>query len=301
MKKAIKVAVFTVLFIAVFAGAVYGYLRFGQSDFVYKDGAKSGTLEVSGYTGEEKNIIIPSSHRGKKVAYISNNVFSGSDIESVELPDSIVSIGESAFSECKNLKSVSFGKGLEYIGLFAFKGCASLEKAEFNSPVKDFTASVFLECEKLGEITFPETADFTVADRVVFSKDKTVAVWSPKDVDLAKFAFPDTVKKYGMFFFYGHDEIKNFTFPEGTQTIERGVLAYCKNLTEVTLPEGVKKLDHNAFFSCSSLKSINLPASITSIGDYEFSSKELVVRVKENSYAYNYAKQNEIKYELEGK
>ena len=91
MKKAISVALFTVLFIAVCAGALFGYFKYNQTDFSFADGTKSGTLEISRYNGDAVNIEIPSSYHGKKVAYISkdaielllNEVHSNSNVEIV--------------------------------------------------------------------------------------------------------------------------------------------------------------------------------------------------------------------------
>ncbi|MBQ7595240.1 MAG: leucine-rich repeat domain-containing protein, partial [Clostridia bacterium] len=275
MKKAVKVAIFTVLFIAVCAGALFGYMKYNESDFVFAKGTKSGTLELKSYSGDAKNIIIPSSYHGKKVAYIAKEAFMDDDIVSVTLPDSIVKIGESAFAGCEKLEKVEFGKGLENLDAFAFRGCSLLQKVEFNSAIKGFDGSVFANCSNLKEIIFPESADFVLIDKVVFSKDKTIAVWSPADVDLNKFSFPESVKKYSAFFFYGHDEITSFELPQGTTAVERGLFADCKNLEKVTLPDTVKKIDHSAFYNCTSLKSINLPASVSSIGDTVFVSDSL--------------------------
>ena len=303
MKKAISVALFTVLFIAVCAGALFGYFKYNQTDFSFADGTKSGTLEISRYNGDAVNIEIPSSYHGKKVAYISKEAFRGSDIESVTFPDSIVSIGESAFNECEKLSSVKFGKGLEYLGMFAFRGCVKLESVEFSSELKSFDASAFLDCENLKEIKLGDKAEFTDVNGVIFSKDQTTAVWSPADKDLASFDYPQSVKKYGAFFFYGHDEITSFDFPDGTEAVERGVLAECKNLAKVTLPQSVKRIDHSAFYDCKSLKTINLPEAISSIGDSVFScdgikNLDTVLTVKKDTYAYNYAVQNKLNYEL---
>ena len=53
MKKAISVALFTVLFIAVCAGALFGYFKYNQTDFSFADGTKSGTLEISGFCASD--------------------------------------------------------------------------------------------------------------------------------------------------------------------------------------------------------------------------------------------------------
>lgn len=57
--------------------------------------------------------------------------FENSQIESVRLPDSLICIGEQAFSCCTNLDSVSIPKGVEEIGGHAFIGCVKLKEVFF--------------------------------------------------------------------------------------------------------------------------------------------------------------------------
>lgn len=56
-------------------------------------------------------------------------------LTSVEIPDSVKSLGEYAFSGCSHIKSVRFGKNskLSSIGIKAFSWCSSLE--DFHLPV----------------------------------------------------------------------------------------------------------------------------------------------------------------------
>ena len=43
------------------------------------------------------------------------------------IPDSVDSVGRSAFRDCRKLESVRIGNGVTYIGDYAFFGCTSLE------------------------------------------------------------------------------------------------------------------------------------------------------------------------------
>ena len=57
------------------------------------------TITITGYTGpEDVKIIIPAQIKGKNVIAIGDNVFENKYPTSIDIPDSIISIGENAFS-----------------------------------------------------------------------------------------------------------------------------------------------------------------------------------------------------------
>lgn len=84
-----------------------------------------------------RHLVIP-----EGVTEIEPRVFSCCDIESVEFPNSLRTIGEGAFSHCDKLKSVKFGNGIEKIGNqnddegCSFAYCTELEEIEFPAKFK---------------------------------------------------------------------------------------------------------------------------------------------------------------------
>lgn len=102
-----------------------------------------------------KYLVIP-----EGVTEIEPRVFSCCDIESVELPDSLRTIGEGAFSHCDKLKSVKFGNGIEKIGsqnddeggFFAY--CTELEEIEFPPSLKYLGQNAFYGCKNLRRVRF---------------------------------------------------------------------------------------------------------------------------------------------------
>ena len=78
----------------------------------------------------------------------------------VTIPDSVTSIGNNSFYNCKRLISVGIGNGVTTIGQGVFSGCISLQKVTFGSGVTSIgsdsgfsSKSIFTGCTSLKEIT----------------------------------------------------------------------------------------------------------------------------------------------------
>ncbi len=90
------------------------------------------------------------------VTEIKDNAFTHGTYESVRIPKSVTAIGESAFSYCESLKSVTFeeNSGLSSIGANAFQSCTALTEIAIPSGVTEIGEGAFGYCETLASITF---------------------------------------------------------------------------------------------------------------------------------------------------
>lgn len=79
----------------------------------------------------------------------------------IQIP-SVKRIGNSAFSDCKNLLSVTLSA--ETIGKGAFFKCTNLKEVKLNDGLKEIEESAFYECENLEEIIIPITVH-TIEER----------------------------------------------------------------------------------------------------------------------------------------
>ena len=73
------------------------------------------------------------------------------------IPDSVTEIGESAFNECKGLKEVRVGKGVELLSKQVFYYCRDLERVTLSRGVSMIDWAVFYGCTSLKEIVLPDT------------------------------------------------------------------------------------------------------------------------------------------------
>lgn len=93
----------------------------------------------------------------KILGYIPNYYLYGSDIVNYKIPNSVASIGHSAFSYCDNLTSVVIGNSVTSIGVWAFSSCSNLTSIEIPDSVTSIGYQVFRHCTILKEINFKGT------------------------------------------------------------------------------------------------------------------------------------------------
>lgn len=90
-----------------------------------------GTVEITSYSGEGGNVIIPSEIDGKRVTSIGECAFKDCrSLTGIELPSSVRDIGKSAFENCTGLKHIKLPYDWCGIGDRAFFGCSSVEILE---------------------------------------------------------------------------------------------------------------------------------------------------------------------------
>ena len=106
------------------------------------------TAWVIGYIGEPQNLIIPSKIKydgfSFKVDTIVKNAFKDcTSLKSVEIADSVTSIGFSAFYNCYRLNNVKLSKNIERIGSCVFQDCYALDSITIPDGVCRIESSTF--------------------------------------------------------------------------------------------------------------------------------------------------------------
>lgn len=105
---------------------------------------------------------------------VRDNAFYYSTLQSIAIPDSVTSIGVSAFNNCTRLRSIIIPNSVTSIGSTAFYTCNSLTNITIPNGVTSIANNVFNYCSSLTSITIPSavTSIGSNALKIGFSSNK---------------------------------------------------------------------------------------------------------------------------------
>ena len=205
---------------------------------VYDVSADGTYAEVIGYEGTATKVKIASEYKGLPVKTIYNKVFENNKtITHVVIPNTVTSIGDSAFQYCSNLSSVVIGDGVTSIGDYAFYYCSNLSSVVIPDSVTSIGSYAFYYCSNLSSVVIG-----------------------------------DSVTSIGSYAFQYCSNLNSVVIGDSVTSIGVSAFFYCYNLSSVVIPDGVTNIGSEAFNGCSNLSSVVIGDSVTSIGNCAFSN-----------------------------
>lgn len=210
------------------------------------------------------SVVIPNS-----VTTIGQSAFSGcSGLTSVVIPNSVISIGNNAFDYCRSLTSLTIPDSVTSIGEYAFFSCGSLTSLTIPNSVTSIKNNAFGDCTGLISVTIGNSV--TSIGGSAFSHCTS----------LTSVTIPNSVISIGSGVFSSCSgltsirvESENSQYDSRNncnaiiETASNTLIAGCKN---TVIPNSVTKIGDYAFSVCSGLTSITIPNSVTTIGEHAF-------------------------------
>lgn len=220
--------------------------------------------------------------------------------------DGITSIGDYAFYNCKNIKSVALSTVLVKVGAYAFYGCESLTEISIPETVYSVSEKAFYGCKSLENVVLPETT--TILGNGVFAgcsglvsaeiKGDVISVADSMFADcenLITFKSANDIRTVGEKAFYNCKKLSSF-YGSNIHTMGKNAFALCeglvqirlscldeipasafrgcKNLTSVAFSNSLETLGVAAFLGCTSLESVVLPKSVTTVNAGAFGGSD---------------------------
>lgn len=246
--------------------------------------------------------------------------FYADNIKSLEIQDSVTTIGSRAFSYCYYLTDVKFGNNIKHIGSGAFSHCSSLLSIVLPSGVESIGDWAFEYCNDLSEIVLPDTitsigkdicdvtsfhendANWTgdvlyigkhlvdtkfpyTGECIIKDGTLTIADCVFHQSDLTSVVIPNSVTNIGESAF-SCTKLTTITIPSSVKEIKPSTFYHCLSLERVTITYGTKIIGSGTFYYCPSLTIITIPRSVTYIGESAFDLCDNLKTVIYNGSSY---------------
>ncbi len=238
----------------------YTWLGWFDGDVKVSDGASQDYTFVTPYypktftaKWEVKEEMLPFTFSSTKTVCTITGVIDKA-VLSLVIPDSVTSIGSSAFIGCSGLTSITVADG------------NTKYHSKDNCLIETESKILILGCKNS---TIPTDGSVTSIGNYAFYGC----------TGLTSIVIPDSVTSIGAYAFSGCSGLTSVTIGNSVTSIGSYAFYYCTGLTSVTIGNSVTSIGDYAFYNCSGLTSIVIPGSVTSIGSWAFDDCYKLVEV----------------------
>lgn len=184
-------------------------------------------------------------------SFRSYNFYTESDFEFIDIviPDSVEIIGNYAFNGCRDIKTITIGKGDTLFGYSAFRYMDNLESVIMGDGAKQFIGSGVFEGD--GKLNYVKLGNGTknIGSRMFSSC-----------YNLKSLSLPDSIEQFDDYAFNDcYLDSSTFEFPKNLKIIGEGAL-HGIELTTLSLSANVESIGESAFHN-STIKTINVDSN----------------------------------------
>ena len=243
------------------------YSVLSMSDLTCK--VTSGDTKYSGEISIPEQVTY--NKRTFNVINIDSSAFKNcSGITSLNIPNSVTSIGDYAFSNCLGLINLTIPNSVTSIGNHAFENCSGITNLSIGNSVTTIGDYAFSNCSGLTNLTIPNSV--TSIGNYAFENCSGIT----------NLSIGNSVTTIGDYAFYGCYKLTSLTIPGHVTSIGDNAFSDCYKLTNLNIGINVASIGDYAFYHCYKLTNLNIGIYVTSIGNHAFSGCALKTLTIEN-------------------
>lgn len=169
-----------------------------SSSFIVHDSAlfTNDKKRLICYFGNHDRFSIP-----EGVIEIDDDAFAGSDVEQVDIPESVVTIGTGAFARCHSLKKIQIPDSVKVIGSDVFNSCGELHTIIWPKHLTYIPDNTFCHCISLVNVSLSQSLQTIGKNAFAYCKK------------LNNIIIPEAVREIGDFAFWGCTSLKDLLLP----------------------------------------------------------------------------------------
>ncbi len=256
---------------------------------VGRDDRMSSKYLITGYTGYDANVTVPTKLDRYTIHGIHNSTFmenttlrtlnvpdgitvyglGGCDVQTVNMGKNAI-IGESAFEDCKKLKTVNIPENQTELPALAFKNCVSVASVTIPEGIQTIGESAFEGCTSLTAVILPDNVT-KIGIRAFSGCTELREINIPaavKDIGYDAFDNCQSLAKISVAsgnaqYFNSSDGSLCFTHKNGEVYLVRGLSVGCGD--SYTIPSNVQRIKGHAFSGANGLKKLVIPGNVTRI------------------------------------
>lgn len=280
--------------------------------YVVIDGAE---IRIEKCESTASKLVIPEKIEDKPVVAIAAEACADLlELQSVDMPDSISSIGQCAFRGCDNLREVHLPANVSNFDSGWFRGCRNIYVLTLPGKLEKITGAIFdipnLKSLIIGAHTVdimpaafansnlesvkvvPENEYLVFDEGAIYSKDghRLIALC----IKLESFTVKNGCREIACKGFSNFATLREIILPDSVEVIEDFAYAKC-GINSFLAPESLRSIGKRAFYGCKNLTSVTLNDGLETIGQDAFSDtsitelfipktvKELNIPIAENT------------------
>ena len=282
--------------------------------FVFAKYGEGYSITCPYYIPVPNELIFPSHYNGLPVLCI--DLVAHRYVERVVIPDTVTTLGESAFDHISSLRSVEFSQNnaMTSWGAYVFEGCEQLTEIRIPDGLRSIPQYAFAHCTSLTKVEFSDAGNLTsIGNRAFTNCTALERLDIPEGVTFVYYAalagkhltFPSTLTRFGQQFDgeYAGGPYESITVhpdnpvfhSNGNCLIETANNTLLIGSANSIIPDYVTTIGRGAFHG-SPIRELTIPDSVVEIAESAFAYSSIqsvqmgtgVKTIARDAFAYSY-------------